>query len=272
MHSLRRRRKPSLRTVRRKPPLQTVRIVGLNGSPRRDGNTATLMHWVLEGCSGAGAEVEWIHLAEYHVGYCQGCFTCLQTGTCPLEDDFQAVRDRLLAADGIVVGSPVYGGQATAQLKTFLDRLTLLNLYTHTFERQWSVGVATSGVAPTRGLARGLAMLLGRPSGIVGAKTASVARGYRPLVEAHSPRLPTRARAVGRRLVANIECPRRLRAPSLGQLWHRILMRLVIRPLVTGHPDQFAGVLRIWEEKGWFGAGGSAEARGWSGCPERQVP
>jgi hypothetical protein len=147
-----------------------------------------------------------------------------------------------------------------------------LNLYTHTFERQWSVGVATSGVAPTRGLARGLAMLLGRPSGIVGAKTASVARGYQPLIEAHSPRLPARARTVGRRLVAHIQRPRRLRAPSLGHLWHRILMRLVIRPLVTGHPDPFAGVLEIWEEKGWAGAGKGPEARGWAGWPERQVP
>jgi NAD(P)H-dependent FMN reductase len=272
MHSLRGRLKPPLRTKRLKPPPQTVRIVGLNGSPHHHGNTATLMRWVLEGCSGAGAEVAWIHLADTQVGYCQGCFTCLRTGTCPLEDDFQAVRDRLLAADGIVVGSPVYGGQPTAQLKTFLDRLTLLNLYTHTFDRQWSVGVATSGVAPTRGLARGLAVHLGRPSGIVGAKTASVARGYQPLTEVHSPRLPTRARAVGRRLVADIQRPRRLRAPSLGHLWHRILMRLVIRPLVNGHPGQFTAVLRIWEEKGWTGAGGTPEARGWPGCPERQVP
>jgi hypothetical protein len=147
-----------------------------------------------------------------------------------------------------------------------------LNLYTHTFERQWSVGVATSGVAPTCGLARGLAMHLGRPSGIVGTKTASVAHGYQPLIEVHPPRLPARARAVGHRLVADIQCPRRLRAPSLGHVWHRILMELVIRPLVTGHPDQFAGVLCIWEEKGWVRAERRFEARGWLGGLERRAP
>ena len=230
----------------------STQIVALNGSPHRNGNTVTLMGWVMEGCRAAGATMDWIHIVDHQIDYCQGCFTCLRTGACPIQDDVAAVRNRLLAADGIIVGSPVYEGQPTAQLKTFLDRITLLNLYTHTFEHKWSVGVATSGVAPTRGLAKELAMLFGQRSGVIGAKTTSIDRGYQRLADVHSPRLPKRARAVGRKLVQDVLSGSRWRLPRPQDLWIAALRRWVVRPLVTGHPEQFAGVLDIWQAKGWL--------------------
>jgi len=227
-------------------------IIALNGSPHRRGNTAALMQWVLEGCEEVGAEVEWLHVIDYEINYCQGCFTCLRTGECPIQDDYLSVREMLLAADGIVVGSPVYGAEPTAQLKTLLDRLTLLNLYTHTFEGKWSVGVATSGVAPTKGLARRLAGFFGRCCGMIGAKTTTLAEGYQPLAEVHDARLPERAGVLGRRLVSEIAHPNRLRWPRLEAVWHIFLRRFVIRRLILGNTDQFAAVIPIWEEKGWL--------------------
>jgi multimeric flavodoxin WrbA len=230
----------------------SVRVIGLNGSPHHNGNTVTLIRWVLEGCTEAGAQVEWIHLIDYEVRYCQGCFTCLRTGACPIQDDYRSILDRLVAADGIVVGSPVYEGQPTAQLKTFLDRTTLLGLYTRTFEKQRSVGVATSGVAPTAGVAKYVAGLFGQPYGVIGAKTTSIAHGYQVLAEVHDHRLPMRARALGQSLVVRIQSAHEPRFPTPLSLWYRILARYVIQPLVTQNPEQFAGVLRIWREKGWL--------------------
>lgn len=229
-----------------------VHITALNGSPHRNGNTTTLMRWVLEGCEETGASTEWIHIVDHEIKYCRGCFTCLQTGVCPIEDDFLGVRDRLLAADGIVVGSPVYEGQPTAQVKTFLDRLTLLNLYTDTFERQRSVGVATSGVAPTAGVAKGLAVFFGRQCGTIGAKTASVKRGYQSLAEVHNPQLVRRAHALGRRLVGAVRNAGKRPSLSVEQIWFRILRTVVVRPLVLNNSKQFEGVIEIWKEKGWL--------------------
>lgn len=224
----------------------SAHIIGLNGSPHRDGNTATLMGWVLEGCAEAGARVEWIHVVDYDIRYCQGCFACLRDGECPIGDDLAEVRDRLLAADGIVVGSPVYEGQPTAQLKTLMDRLALLVLYADTFARQHSVGVATSGLAPTGGTAKA-ADLFGHCSGTIGAKVASLAQGYRPLTEADFPRLPRRARALGRRLVRDIRHPDQ--GFNLKRAWIGFLRGLLRRFVVERHPDQFAGVIRIWRER-----------------------
>ena len=139
-----------------------------------------------------------------------------------------------MSADGIVVGSPVYEGEPTALMKTLLDRLTLLNLYTRTFEGAWSVGVATSGVAPTSGVAKHLADFFGQRVGIIGAKTTTISRGYGSLSADADPRLPERARRLGWLLVARIAHPPR-RLPSPMRLWINILRRFVVRPLVEGN-------------------------------------
>jgi NAD(P)H-dependent FMN reductase len=230
----------------------TVDIVALNGSPHRDGNTATLMGWVAEGSESAGAQIEWIHVVDYKIQYCRGCFTCLRSGECPIGDDFQAVRERLLEAEAVVVGSPVYEGQPTSLLKALLDRLTLLHLYTEMFDTHWSVGVTTSGVAPTARLARQLAEFFGRRSGVIGAKTANLRQGYTALAEVHNPRLPDRARAIGRALVRDTRSEERWRIPTPSSVWTSLIRRLVIRPMVARNADQFAGVLRIWQRKGWL--------------------
>lgn len=227
----------------------SVRVVALNGSPHHRGNTATLMGWVLEGCAEAGAVTEWIHVVDHNVRYCRGCFTCLRTGLCPITDDFQVMRDRLLAADAIVVGSPVYEGHPTAILQTFIDRMTLLNLYTDTFHDKWSLGVATSGVAPTQGVAKELAGLFGRRCGAIGAKTATIRSGYQSLARVHDPRLPGRARRLGRRLVQRARAPQARQVPSPWYLWIAALRRFVVQPLVANNPEQFAGVIRIWQER-----------------------
>ena len=78
-----------------------MHIVALNGSPHRKGNTATLMQWVLDGCAEAGAGVEWLHVADCHIEYCQGCFTCLRTGACPIVDDVPLALIKL--RDGVAL-------------------------------------------------------------------------------------------------------------------------------------------------------------------------
>lgn len=228
---------------------QPISVIGLNGSPNRTGNTATLMQWVLEGCAEAGAEVAWMHIVDYDVRYCRGCFTCLRTGACPIQDDFADLLATLQAADGIVAGSPVYEGYVTAQFKTLLDRITLLHLYTNRFDAQYTVGVATSGVAPTRGVAKELATFFGHRVGMIGAKTSTIAHGYQPLADVHPDRLPQRAHRLGQRLVRRIQQPG-VRIPSPQALWIKLLQRFVIRPLVLGNEEQFAGVIKIWREKG----------------------
>ena len=140
---------------------------------------------MLEGCDEVGAEVEWIHPVDYDIKCCRGCFTCLCAGECPIQDNMLAVRDRLLAVDGVVAGSPVCADLPTGQLKALLDRPTLVQCYILTFEEQPLVGVAAGGMGPTGGAAKGVANFSGRRWGIAGARVATTQRGWQLLTKVH---------------------------------------------------------------------------------------
>jgi len=98
------------------------------GSPRKKGNTITIVNEVLRGASDAGAETKIYNLNALNIRGCQACYKC-QTGPeakCVQKDDMAALYDDIYSADAIVLGSPVYMLQVSAQTKTFTDRLFAL--------------------------------------------------------------------------------------------------------------------------------------------------
>jgi multimeric flavodoxin WrbA len=101
-------------------------IVGFVGSPRSGGNTETLVRAILAGAAEAGAKVKRFNLAAMKINGCASCYTCQKTGRCVQADDMQELYDRIYAADGIVIGSPVYMGHMSGQTKVFFDRLFAL--------------------------------------------------------------------------------------------------------------------------------------------------
>lgn len=122
-----------------------MRILGISGSPRgRQSDSRRLVQRVLEGALASGAEVELIDLGEVNVAYCTGCGACHVVGTCPLKDEFAPIREKLLAADGVVLGSPLYFNTVTAQLKTVIDRLSQV-VHCQMLLGKYGCSVATSG-------------------------------------------------------------------------------------------------------------------------------
>ncbi|MFZ3253071.1 MAG: flavodoxin family protein [Syntrophales bacterium] len=100
-----------------------MKILGLDGSPRKNGNTEKLVRAVLEGAAEKGAEAEFHKLAKEKISPCLGCIGCRETGVCVINDDMQRLYARIQDSDAIVIGSPVYLWQVTAQTKVFMDRL-----------------------------------------------------------------------------------------------------------------------------------------------------
>lgn len=101
-----------------------MKIVGIQGSPRgTHSRTRKLVQWVLEGAEERGAETNLLNLADMQIMPCSACDSCSLTGQCIHNDDFSLVLEQLRAADGIVLGSPVYVDQVTGQMKVFIDRL-----------------------------------------------------------------------------------------------------------------------------------------------------
>jgi multimeric flavodoxin WrbA len=99
-----------------------MKILGLVGSPRKGGNTDTLVDRVLEGAKSNQADAEKVYLGDLDIHPCQGAFSCEAWKRCVLPDDMQPLYENLRQADGIVIGTPVYVGNASGPLVNFLDR------------------------------------------------------------------------------------------------------------------------------------------------------
>jgi multimeric flavodoxin WrbA len=104
-----------------------ARIIGIVGSPRKGGNTEFLMQHALKIIGGEGFDTELIPLAGKNIGLCKGCDTCKQTGECSIQDDFQEVFARMLPAEGIILGSPVYNFTITPLMSTFKVRASRMS-------------------------------------------------------------------------------------------------------------------------------------------------
>ena len=121
-----------------------MKVIGINTSARADGNTSVLINTVFEELNIAGIETEQIQLAEKTVEPCKACWACGGKGNCVHgNDSFCEVFEKMKAADGIVLGSPVYSANVSATMQALLERAAVASdmnpgLFTH------KVGVAVA--------------------------------------------------------------------------------------------------------------------------------
>jgi len=103
-------------------------VIAINGSPRKKWNTATLLEHALEGAASAGAETELVHLYDLDYKGCTSCFACKlkggkSYGKCALRDELTPVLERIAGADALILGSPIYFGIVTGEMRSFMERL-----------------------------------------------------------------------------------------------------------------------------------------------------
>lgn len=100
-----------------------MKVIGINGSARKDGNTAIIVGKVFDELNKEGIETELIQLADYEIQPCRGCCACKGRGNCVFtKDGFTEIFSRRVEADGIILGSPVYSADVSAKMKAFLER------------------------------------------------------------------------------------------------------------------------------------------------------
>lgn len=122
-----------------------MRLISLVGSPHgKKGNTARLLDEVLKGAASRGARNETIILKGGSVLPCRGCDRCHVKGSCPQRDDFNAIKQKILNADGLILASPNYIFSVSAQLKAFMDRCCGV-LHCLEFEGKYGASIVTSG-------------------------------------------------------------------------------------------------------------------------------
>lgn len=107
---------------------EDMKILAFNGSPRRKGNTATMLENAIAGASEKGADVEYFDLYKMEFSGCISCFTCKRLDkqrpvTCVVKDDLEPILEKVSEADAILIGTPVYFGVETAAARALIERL-----------------------------------------------------------------------------------------------------------------------------------------------------
>ncbi|MDI6896215.1 flavodoxin family protein [Methanocella conradii] len=120
------------------------KVVGIVGSPRPISNTRYLVSEALETLKKEGIDVELITLGDKRIAPCEACNACAELFNCRIEDDFQEIYEKMVAADGIIVGSPVYFGSAAPQVMALLDRAGYIGIKTRAFERKVGAAIAVA--------------------------------------------------------------------------------------------------------------------------------
>ena len=124
-----------------------MKIIGINASPKGDkSQTRRLVMAVLEGARQSGADITFIDICSLDLHYCTACGTCYAKGECVFDDDYPMLLEKMLEADGIVLGSPNYINAVTAQLKTMLDRMADV-VHCQTLSGKYGCSVCTAGGA-----------------------------------------------------------------------------------------------------------------------------
>jgi len=122
-----------------------MKILGITCSPRKRGNTEILVKEALAGAKETGADVELLEICELDLAPCDGCMTCHQSGECRIKDDMQHIYEKILAADGIILGSPVYFWSISSQAKTLMDRTYALRYPDHKLKNKVGGAIVATG-------------------------------------------------------------------------------------------------------------------------------
>jgi multimeric flavodoxin WrbA len=123
--------------------MERPKIVAIYGSPRRKGNTATLLRQAVQGARDSNAQVEEIVLRDLKISPCLEIYGCKKTGECAIKDDFQKVRNQILESQGLILASPIFFYTVSAHTKILMDRFQSLWVKKYwidkTIKDQWMI-------------------------------------------------------------------------------------------------------------------------------------
>ncbi len=216
-----------------------MKILGIVGSPHwKIGNTYQLVEGMLKEAEKMGAETEIVLLSELEINYCVGCGTCLTEGECPQEDDVKGLHEKMLKADGIVLGSPVYFLHVTAQMKTFIDRSFYLGHRPYPRGKYGASVAVYAGVGNVEWVAKYMNMVLRGIGVATVGKLCAFATKPGELNESAFEE----ASNLGRELVQAIK--EKKEYPELD--------RTALKNLILRNKDFFTADYKYWKERGWI--------------------
>lgn len=224
-----------------------MKITLINGNPKPTGFTQKSLDVVASYLQGKGITVESLRLADRRILDCIGCFNCLRTGKCVLDDDVEAIIQTMRESEGFVVGSPVRNAHITACYKRFIERITYILGFTLDLENKYTMGISSVGLLGGKSANKKFCCLqsvfhthlssfvfssVGIPSNQNFDKTQSkLLRSAEKLVQDISSR----------------------RERTLIDKFSFAIDRAILRKFMLGkQPETYANVIKSWKSKGYY--------------------
>lgn len=122
-----------------------MKVLGIVGSKRKNGNTAYLVNKALDIIKSKEVETDVVYLGDYKFSGCNGCEACKDTYECIIKDDMQKIYPLLIEADALVIASPTYFYNVTSDIKAFIDRLYCFQVFADDDRSVWSSTIEAMG-------------------------------------------------------------------------------------------------------------------------------
>jgi multimeric flavodoxin WrbA len=222
-----------------------MKIIAICGSPRKSqSRTGQILSELLSGAQGAGSEVEYIDITTLNIDCCLACDRCHHLGRCAQKDNFNDLFEKMFESSGIVLGSPVYIFQVTAQLKAFIDRLGHA-IHCQRLLGKYGAVVTTAGGSGQDETADYMESLLNR-MGVqcVGRIACTLDDGPVPTGSDVMQRAGELGRSLARAIEEKEEFPEQIqRLSQLRQYFCNIMIK---------RKERWDWEYRYWQEKGWL--------------------
>jgi len=223
-----------------------LKVAAVYGNPKENGFVHGCLDHIASRLERSGVEVEPVKLIERDLRHCRGCFTCLRTGQCVIDDEWSAIVALLREADGWLIGASVRNGYFPALYKTFFERITYTLAFTWTMFEKHVLAVGAVGMAGGKGAAKkivGMSQARSNLSSFLFFRTG-IPTAIRPLDVAGKL-----DRAADRFL-------HRMRTgappPLLTRLARAVDHAVINRLMVSRHPQQYAFIREEWKRKGYI--------------------
>jgi multimeric flavodoxin WrbA len=211
-----------------------MKIIGIISSPHKNGSTSKLVREALRGAQDAGAEIDDVNISELDIEYCVGCLQCLATENCILKDDLNTLREKVLQADGIILGSPTYEADMNARMKNFFDRIMPFTSYRSAMHDKYIATISTAGAFGAKDAAKRMTVLkmgFHKTGNISGTLGVPVGAGD---IEAFLPK----AYRLGKKIVSDIQLKKSYTFQSLVQKFiFRLFVRTKMEKMIIAYKD-----------------------------------
>lgn len=220
-----------------------MKIIIVNGSYRKNGATALILNEMYQQLKKYNnMDVEMIHVADLELKFCAGCCICYKTGKCIYKDDIENISLKIANADGIILGSPTYGGNVSAQMKVIIDRGHFI--MEQLLCGKYGISVTTYENHGGRNSAKILNRLLSYSGAAISGTIVSRNQfNSNPLENVQHRKY---IQKIVTRFYDDISGKRKYLFQSIR---HFIIFQMGIRPFVLQKGAQYEGVTKHWEKK-----------------------